>query len=160
MKFTQLDVTKDYVLRFIAVEYNEGYTNATYMPNVILKSIDVSTMLEVSGNIKLQHIDNVYNNNTEYLAYTKSQIWVSGQRDLDYINNRFYIHIEKDGVPVSDVDAEYLLEDDNLSGGMYINTFRDMVDIGQHTYKYTLYIVAENIRVYNRNYSRGFLYSI
>ena len=144
LKFTQLDVKKDYVLRFIAVEYNEGYTNATFKSNVVLKSIDVSTMLEVSGNIKLQHIDKVYNNNTEYLAYTKSQIWVSGQRDLDYINNRFYIRIEKDGVPVSDKDAEYLLEDDNLSGGMYINTFRDMVDIGQHTYKYTLYIVAEN----------------
>ena len=144
LTYTKLDVTKDYVLRFIAVEYNEGYTNATLQSNVILKSVDVSTMLEVSGNIKLQHIDKVYNNDKEYLAYTKSQIFVSGQRDLEYINNRFYIHIEKDGVPVSDVDAYYTLDEDNLSDGLYVNIFKDLVDIGQHTYKYTLYIVAEN----------------
>ena len=144
LKFTQLDVTKDYTLRFIAVEYNEGYTNATLKSNVVLKTVDVSTMLEVSGNIKLQHIDKIYNNNSQYYAYTKSQIWVSSEKDLEYINNRFYIRIEKDGVLVSDTDAEHMLEDSNLSGGIYTNTFRDIVEIGQHTYKYTLYIVAEN----------------
>ena len=142
LKFTQLDVTKDYVMRFIAVEYNEGYTNATFKSNQVLKTVDVSTMLEVTGNIKLQHIDEIYNNNTEYMAYTKSKIWVSGEQDLQYINNRFYLLIEKDGVKVS--ENEYLLEDKNLNGINYENTFREIVERGQHTYKYTLYVVAQN----------------
>lgn len=140
--FTQLDVSKNYVLRFIAIEYNEGYTNATLQSNVVLKSLDVSTMLEVSGNIKLQHIDEIYNNNSQYAAYTKSNIKTGGAGDLALINNRFYVRIEKDGTVVS--DTEYILEDRHLIDGIYVNNFKDNVDIGQHTYKYTLYIVAES----------------
>lgn len=99
-------------------------------------------MLEVSGNIKLQHIDEIYNNNSQYAAYTKSNIKTGGVGDLALINNRFYVRIEKDGTVVS--DTEYILEDRHLIDGIYVNNFKDNVDIGQHTYKYTLYIVAES----------------
>ncbi len=137
--FKNLDVNKKYQLRFIAVEYNEGYTNSTFESNKVLKTIDVTDAMRLSGTIKLQEIVEVRGDNAHYTACVKSTLkdpdhWMTGADALPY-----YIRIEKDGALVTNnvyrIDAE-------SSDGVYIHNYNYQVDKGEHSYKLTLYVIV------------------
>lgn len=137
--FYNLDPEQKYELRFVAVEYNEGYTNAKYVSNKILKVVNVDQSLSLEGTIKLQAIKSILDDNNHYEAVVKATLndsdhMLTGENAIPY-----YIKVEKDGVLVEDVPFD--LSEETPSS--YIEKFHNYtVDKGEYTYKLTMYIIV------------------
>lgn len=139
--FNNLDPSEKYELRFIAVEYNEGYTNASYVSNQILKIVNVDKSMSLDGTIKLQSINAIGNDSEHYEAVVKATLsdpdyYLSGDDAIPY-----YIKVEKDGVLLEDV--AYDLSGDTPST-IYEKLHLYTVDKGEHTYKLTMYIIVSD----------------
>ena len=139
--FNNLDPSEKYELRFIAAEYNEGYTNATYISNQILKIIDVDKSLSLDGTIKLQSINAIGNDSEHYEAVVKATLidpdyYLTGEDAIPY-----YIKVEKDGVLIEDIAFDLSGETPST---IYEKLHLYTVDKGEHTYKLTMYIVVSD----------------
>ena len=137
--FKNLDVTKNYQLRFVAVEYNEGYTNATYESNKILKTVDINDAMRLSGSLKLQNIIPVSGDDAHYTANTKAVLedpdhYLTGEGAIPY-----YIREEKDGELLKTYTYNIGSES---SDGNYAIPLAYQVDKGEYSYKYTLYVIV------------------
>jgi len=135
-----LDPAKKYFLNFVAVEYNEGYSNATFESNKVIYTHMVDQSLDISGTLKLQNMEAGIQKN-ELVANTKVTI-----NDPTRILNKelpYYISIEKNGVNITDsygsnktciIDYEYDARHVITKDHPYT------VEKGKNTYKMTLYI--------------------
>ena len=137
--FNNLDPSEKYEIRFIAVEYNEGYTNATYVSNKLLKTVNVDKSMSLDGTIKLQSINAITDDSEHYEAVVKATLsdpdyYLSGEDAIPY-----YIKVEKDGQLIEDVAFD--LSKDTPST-IYEKLHLYTVDQGEHTYKLTMYIIV------------------
>lgn len=136
--FNNLDPTQKYQIRFIAVEYNEGYTNATYVSNQILKTVDVNQSMSLDGTIKLQEINSIDDDSEHYEAVVKATL-----NDPDHYLTRsdaipYYIQVERDGVLIEDTAFDLSGE---VESTVYEKIHKYTVDKGEHTYKLTMYVI-------------------
>jgi len=144
--FTGLDPSLKYVLQFVATEYNEGYTLATYESNKTLLEYRIEQSLDITGTIKLQHIDSV--DDLKMKAYTFVDIRDKVTPPLMSNEYPYYIRVERDGKDVtssypSNITrvSDYTRDTDGIiqnSSGIFD------VDKGNHTYKLTLYLNYNN----------------
>ena len=139
--FNNLDPSEKYEIRFMAVEYNEGYTNASYVSNRILKVVNVDKSMSLDGTIKLQSINEIGNDGEHYEAVVKATLsdpdyYLSGEDAIPY-----YIKVEKDGVLVEDVAFDLSEE---VPSTVYEKMHLYTVDKGDHTYKLTMYIIVSD----------------
>lgn len=137
--FDNLDPSQKYQIRFVAVEYNEGYTNASYESNKILKTVDVNESMSLDGTIKLQSIDEISGDTSHYEAVVKATL-----NDPDHYLTRhdaipYYIKVEKDGVVVEDTAFDLSQE---VESTVYEKRHTYVVDKGEHTYKLTMYVIV------------------
>lgn len=137
--FDNLDPSQKYQIRFVAVEYNEGYTNASYESNKILKTVDVNESMSLDGTIKLQSIDAISDDSAHYEAIVKATL-----NDPDHYLTRhdaipYYIKVEKDGVVVEDTAFDLSQEAEST---VYEKRHTYVVDKGEHTYKLTMYVIV------------------
>lgn len=137
--FDNLDPSRRYQIRFIAVEYNEGYTNTSYESNRILKTVDVNESMSLDGIIKLQSVNEVAGDSEHYEAVVKATL-----NDPDHYLTRndaipYYIRVEKDGVIVNDNAYDLSGEQEAT---VYNKTHSYLVDKGEHTYKMTMYVIV------------------
>lgn len=137
MKFTRLNANGTYLLRFTAVEYNTGYTNATYQANKVLLEQEIVPEVQLSGNIKIRGLAEIYGDSAHYRATTRILI----DDAFDYLKRNelpVYIRIKKDDELVDEV--EYNLPDAVNADGVYeFDDVRD-VDRGDYRYTYTLFV--------------------
>lgn len=137
--FENLDVNKKYQIRFVAVEYNEGYTNATFESNKVIHTVDVDEAMRLSGTLKLQDIVAVSGDNVHYTANAKATLedpdhYLTGENALPY-----YIRVEKEG---KELDTNVYQLQAESADGHYENTYPFQVDRGEYTYKLTLYVIV------------------
>ena len=138
--FNALNPKEKYEIRFIAVEYNEGYTNATYISNKLLKTVSVDKSFSLDGTIKLESI-NATSNSEKYNAVVKATLSdpdynLSGADAIPY-----YIRVEKDGVLIEDVSYDLSSETPST---IYEKIHNYSVDKGDHTYRLTMYIIVSD----------------
>ena len=138
--FNNLDPKEKYEIRFIALEYNEGYTNTTYISNKLLKTVMVDKSFSLDGTIKLQSI-NESSNSEKYDAVVKATLIdpdynLSGENAIPY-----YIRVEKDGVLIEDVSYDLSSE---APSTIYEKFHTYNVDKGEHTYRLTMYIIVSD----------------
>jgi len=89
--FTGLDPSQKYFITFIAVEYNEGYSNNTFENNKVLKRVDITQSLDITGTIKLQELKNGL---TEAMqAFTK--VTINDNDGIMVAENPYYVRVEK-----------------------------------------------------------------
>ncbi len=136
--FNNLDPSEKYEVRFIAVEYNEGYTNASYVSNKLLKTVNVDKSMSLDGTIKLQSI-NEMGDNEHYEAVVKATLsdpdyYLTGDDAIPY-----YIKVEKNGQLVEDVVFDL---SDETPSTIYEKLHLYTVDKGENTYKLTMYIIV------------------
>ncbi len=139
--FDNLDPGKKYQIRFVAVEYNEGYTNASYESNKILKTVDVNESMSMDGTIKLQSVSEIDGDVEHYQALVKATL-----SDPDHYLTRkdaipYYIRVEKDGVIVEDTAYDLSQEEE---AAVYEKKHSYIVDKGEHTYKFTMYVIVSD----------------
>ena len=150
-EITGLDPSKRYSMTFLGVEYNEGYTNATFESNKVLSPSPflVDSSLNLSGTIKLDEITRYGVQEDKLLALTKVVI-----DDKDTVMKTpdatmpYFVKVEKDGVEISNPDSgtnPYTVVSDYEYGTGADKTIirSDLnypVDKGNHTYKLTLYV--------------------
>ncbi len=142
--FNNLDPTTKYEIRFVAVEYNEGYSNATYVSNKIIKTVSVDHSMSLDGTIKLQSIDAISGDSEHYSAVIKATLndpdhYLTGEDAIPY-----YITVYKDGVFVEDI--AYDLSGENEST-VYEKIHTWTVDKGEHVYDMTMYVIVSGRRV-------------
>ncbi len=138
VSFTNLDVDRKYEIRFMAVEYNEGYSNATYKSNHIIKTITVTNSVRLDGSIKLQEINSIADDNLHYNAIVKATMndpdhYLSGSDAIPY-----YITIKKNDKLVD--NYEYWKNEAPVSSE-YITNYEYLVDKGENTYTLTLSVI-------------------
>ncbi len=136
--FNNLDPSEKYEIRFIAVEYNEGYTNASYVSNKLLKTVNVDKSMSLDGTIKLQSINDI-GDDEHYEAVVKATLsdpdyYLSGDDAIPY-----YIKVEKNGQLVEDVAFDLSEETPST---IYEKIHLYTVDKGENTYKLTMYIIV------------------
>lgn len=143
VEITGLKKDKRFKLTFIAMEYNEGFTNSTYESNKILKEILIDDSVELSGNIKLQDI--VAGDSNSRL---KANVTVSLYDDNKILNDGcYYIQVKKNGEDVTEsanYPASYKVPG---AGGDYVGTeikkgLTFDVDKGRNNYQLTLYAMV------------------
>ena len=139
--FNNLDPSEKYELRFIAVEYNEGYSNVTYISNKLLKTVMINKSFSLDGTIKLEAINESSNGSEIYEAVVKATLndpdhTLSGEDAIPY-----YIKVEKDDVLIS--DTVYDLSSETPST-IYEKIHTYDVDKGEYTYKLTMYIIVSD----------------
>ena len=150
IEITGLNEDKRLKLTFIAMEYNEGFTNNTYASNKILKEILIDDSVELSGTIKLQDI--VAGDSNSKL---KANVEVALSDDNKILNNGcYYIQVKKNGTDVTEsanYPASYEVPG---AGGDYIGTGTKIekeltfaVDKGRNTYQLTLYAMVNGQRL-------------
>ena len=143
VQFDNLDPQEKYELRFLASEYNEGYTNASYLSNKIIKVVKVDKSMSLTGTIKLQAINSLPNVKDKYQAVVKATLndkdhYLSGNDAIPY-----YIKVER-GIG----DEKVVVEDTayDLSGEpvatLYEKMHRYEVLKGEYTYTLTMYIIV------------------
>ena len=127
-------------LTFIAVEYNEGYTNSTYESNKILREILIDDSLDLTGSIKLQDIEEGSGSGKLNANITAT----INDKDKVLNNSCYYIQVQKNG---EDVTANYPASYEVPgNGGSYNGTKIETplsfaVDKGKNTYQLTLYVM-------------------
>ncbi|MBR1390845.1 MAG: hypothetical protein IJ567_05260 [Lachnospiraceae bacterium] len=137
MKFTRLNANGTYLLRFTAVEYNTGYTNATYQANKVLLEQEIVPEVQLSGNIKMRELKEILGDSEHYRATTRILI----DDTYDYLKRNdlpVYIRIKKDDVLVDEVEYD-LPETVNADGVYEFDDVRE-VDLGDYRYTYTLFV--------------------
>lgn len=140
IEISGLNNDKRFKLTFIAMEYNEGYTNSTYASNKILKEILIDDSIELSGTIKLQEI--VAGDSSSKLD---AKVKVSLIDENKILNNGcYYIQVQKNGEDVTQSANYPASYDVPGNGGDYTGTeitedFSFEVDKGRNTYQLTLY---------------------
>lgn len=128
------------VLDFVAAEYNEGYTNATYEANKLLKELTIVQTVDLSGSIKLKTL--TPNHDRDFVATTVITIEDKGKNMLKY---PYHVKVERDGVEQNGFPEEYAV----ALGDYTENTIKhtksfNPITKGDHTYKMTLYVVINN----------------
>ena len=158
--FEKLEENKTYKLRFIADQYNEGSTDATYKANYLIKEIEIITEPGVSGEIQLTdlkregtgknlidvtskvnwrgdyfNVSNTYgkeynSENNELRLYYGQYYWY----DLsEYIGQIVTISFE---IRRDENAIIYLSKDHSYSGGR-IQDITNIVNENWHEYQYT-----------------------
>lgn len=139
-EITGLDASKRYFLNFVAVEYNEGYTNATYKSNEVIHTHMVDSSLDISGTLKLQGVSAGIQKD-KLVANTKVTISDSGRilnKELPY-----FISIKKNGTDITSVYGKDLTEISDYeygAGNVITKEHPFTIDKGNNTYEMTLYI--------------------
>ena len=143
-EITGLDSDKKFFMNFLAQEYNEGYTNATFESNKIIYTHYIEDSVDLSGSVKLQQLADGARGG-EYLADIEVRI-----QDPDKIMEGqlpYYLSVTKDGVDITALYDNTVTEvwdytygtGDDWSTLEKAQTFR--VEEGGHTYEFTLYVV-------------------
>lgn len=141
---TGLKAGQRYQVRFVAVEYNEGYTNETYENNKVIHSMDISNTINATGSLKLQEIAEIEGDGDHYTATTKLNIYDPDRKLVGENSYPYYIRIEKDGEIISDKQYALNETEDLVEENTYNRYFDDVVDKGEYRYKYTLYLIVSN----------------
>lgn len=137
--FNNLDPSEKYELRFIAVEYNEGYTNASYISNKVLEIVKVDKSMSLDGTIKLQSINEISGDGEHYEAVVKATLsdpdyYLTGDDAIPY-----YIKVEKNGQLIEDIAFDLSTETPST---VYEKLHLYTVDKGENTYNLTMYIIV------------------
>lgn len=143
IEIKNLATDKTFKLSFIALEYNEGYTNAFYESNKILKEILINDSLDLSGTIKLQDIVST-NNSGKLCANVKATL---NDKEKVLENSQYYIKVEKNGMDVTasaGYPSNYPVSSDDYSSTVITDDLQFLVDKGNNTYKLTLYAVIND----------------
>lgn len=140
-EFTGLDPSETFFMNFVAVEYNEGYTNETFESNKLIYQHFIDNPINLSGNIKLISLDNF--SATRLTAKTRVLIY-----DDDRIMNGqmpYFITVEKNGVDITSTFDTSLTKVENYAYDDGTNTIRTnsewKVNKADDTYKMTLYVI-------------------
>lgn len=148
IRFDNLDPEMRYELRFVASEYNEGYTNASYVSNKVIKVIEVDKSMSLTGTIKLQAINNLANISDKYQAVVKASLidtdhYLSGENAIPY-----YIKVERvyDDEVVLVEDIAFDLSGETVSSFYEKNHFYEVLK-GEYTYQLTMYIIVNGRQV-------------
>lgn len=56
VKFENLDMSKEYYVDFVAVEYNNGYSNANFEANKVIHTEEFTEGIDYTGTIRLQNL--------------------------------------------------------------------------------------------------------
>lgn len=140
-----LNPAKNYQLVFRAEEYNEGYTNVTYVSNKVLKDVYLTDKIKVTGTIKLRDITE---SDGALTANVKIDI-SDPDRELvkpETAEGCYHIGVEKDGTAVEGIYPEsYPAEYDAQNSIVRLQPFE--VDKGDHTYKLTLYAILSGYKL-------------
>lgn len=127
-------------LTFIAVEYNEGYTNSTYESNKILKEVLIDDSLDLSGSLKLQDIV-PGSSSSKLTANVKTTL---NDKEKAVLNGVYYIQVQKNGEDVTSsggYPASYPVADsDYNTNNIIAHDLEFPVDKGKNTYTLTLYV--------------------
>ena len=139
--FNNLDPSEKYEVRFVASEYNEGYTNVTYISNKLLKTVYIDKSFSLDGTIKLEAINESSSGKDKYEAVVKATLIdpdynLSGEGAIPY-----YIRVEKNGELIS--DTAYDLSGEVVST-IYEKEHVYTVDKGENTYRLTMYIIVSD----------------
>ena len=164
--YEKLEENKKYKLRFIADQYNEGSTDATYKANYLIKEIEIITEPGVSGEIQLTDLKregtgknlidvtskvnwrgtyfNVHNNyGKEYNAETNElRLYCKG--DSGQGQNYLYDLSEYIGQTVTmsfeirkDSKAQIYIDNDNILSNSALKNITDIVTEEWQEYQYT-----------------------
>ena len=164
--YEKLEENKKYKLRFIADQYNEGSTDATYKANYLIKEIEIITEPGVSGEIQLTDLKregtgknlidvtskvnwrgtyfNVHNNyGKEYNAETNElKLYCKG--DSGQGQNYLYDLSEYIGQTVTmsfeirkDSKAQIYIDNDNILSNSALKNITDIVTEEWQEYQYT-----------------------
>ncbi len=153
-EITGLDPSKRYIMNFIAIEYNEGYTNSTFKSNEVIYTYEVNDSLNILGSIKLQEI---VSSGSNYLAKTQIRITdVNHVLKTSQLVYPYFVDVEMDGTNVNDLYDSSLITVSDYSYGLdsesalikncaaHPDSMDYRVEKGSHTYKLTLYIYINN----------------
>ncbi|MCR5145498.1 MAG: hypothetical protein K6B67_09420 [Lachnospiraceae bacterium] len=132
---TGLDVGMAYTLSFIAVDYNEGFTNATYVSNKKIGEYKADNPINLSGKVQLESLDDS----------SQAKINVDIHDGSNQLNGAPYnLRIYRDD---EDVTAEYGTASTSISGYSYVSGTRDISDTrfyalqkGDYQYKFQLWV--------------------
>lgn len=148
IKFDNLDPGKKYELRFVASEYNEGYTNAFYISNKVIKVVNIDKSMSLTGTIKLQAINNIANSTDKYQAVVKATLrdpdhYLSGDDAIPY-----YITVQrkKENEIVTVEDTAFDLSNETVAS-LYEKKHLYEVLKGDYSYTLTMYIIVNGRRV-------------
>ena len=139
--FQNLDVNQKYQVKFVAVEYNEGYTNATFESNKVLKTVDITEAMRLSGSIKLDSLTAIAGDSAHYTANARVCMqdpdhYLYGENAIPY-----YVRVKEDGTLID--TYTYQMTSDSIDGA-YDNLYQYQVEQGEHTYQFELYVNVSN----------------
>lgn len=140
VEIKNLDPKAKFKLTFIAVEYNEGYTNATFESNKILKELLLSDSIDLSGTIKLYNIAGY--DSKRLCANTKVTL---ADKDKVLQNLPYFVQVKKNGVDITGsagYPAAYTIgTGDYDTSNRVIHDKSFLVDKGDNTYTLVLYVI-------------------
>ncbi|MBQ7925283.1 MAG: hypothetical protein IJ335_03215, partial [Lachnospiraceae bacterium] len=143
-EITGLDSDKKFFMNFLAQEYNEGYTNATFESNKIIYTHYIEDSIDLSGSVKLQQLT-AGAREGEYLA--DIEVCIKDPNKIMEDQLPYYLSVTKDGVDITEqYDAASTQVWDYAYGtGEEWSTLKKQqsfrVEQGSHTYEFTLYVV-------------------
>lgn len=151
IEIKDLGANNRFKLTFIAVEYNEGYSNSSYESNKILKEILINDSLDLLGSIKLQNIT-ASDSSGKLTANVKAIIH---DKTKTLSNSGYYIQVQKNGEDVTGsagYPTFYAIGQEGNGGNYDANnqvthTQSFQVDQGNNTYKLTLYVIVNGQRL-------------
>lgn len=148
VEFTGMDPTKNYILYYIAVDYNEGYTNATAVSNKVIYTTKIQDAIKITGTIKLQEL--AYENDA-FLAHIKTVI-ADDDRILDG-TAPYYINVYKDDVDITNTYGSELTQIESYTYGedternVITTSLSYAVQKGNHTYTYELWVTLSGRKI-------------
>ncbi|HPF29897.1 MAG TPA: hypothetical protein PLZ77_07310, partial [Lachnospiraceae bacterium] len=139
IEINDLEQGTDYIISFLAMEYNEGYDNTTFKSNYILEELTISESVNLAGSIKIQSLSNQSNAEMSAAILTTFTDPDKVMSEMEY-----YIDVTCDGVDVT-VSGNYpgsyeAFNRGEYSGGNVERESAFVVKKGQHTYGFTLYV--------------------
>lgn len=141
----KLNPDASFKLTFIAVEYNEGFTNSTFESNKILLEMLLSDSVDLKGDIKLKNVIGTAADRTKLLANTTVTL-----QDKDKLlqNLPYFIQVEKNGVDVTasgGYPTSYTVAANEYDANKTVKQSRQFqIDKGENTYRLTLYVYVNS----------------
>lgn len=141
--FSGLDPSQNYFINFIAVEYNEGYSNATYKSNEVLKRIDITDSLNITGTIKLQELSKGLTGDLR----ARTKVTINDEDEIMTNSNPYYVRVEKKTVDAkgkvvyTEITGSNIKETDySVVSKKIVKEHNTIVDSNSE-YRLTLYII-------------------
>lgn len=120
-----------YTISFTATEYNTGYTNATFEALHELSNIDIVTKEGLSGSIKLQGLNKITGNDSQYNARLK--VTVNDVRNELNSNPKYFVNVYKNNNLIATVEQKY------NGGQSQVDTLNYSCDKNS-SYRFELYV--------------------